>query len=103
MASVYLYAKVQLKYGKMAEFNETMAVVVPLMEEKGWKLVGAWSPIFGDIHEVHDIWEVPDANAVPATLAQLAEDAGFAEHFAALSEQIDREVLSLVVKTPFSP
>jgi len=46
---------------------------------------------------------VPDANAVPATLAELAEDAGFGEHFAALSEQIDREVLSLVAKTPFSP
>jgi len=103
MGSIYLYAKVRLKYGKLLEFNETMAAVVPMMEQKGWKLVGAWSTIFGDIHEVHDIWEVPDANAVPATLAQLAEDAGFAEHFAALSEQIDREVLSLVAKTPFSP
>ena len=103
MASVYLHAKVQLKYGRLPEFNETMAAVVPLMEAKGWKLVGSWSPIFGDIHEVHDLWEVPDANAVPATLAELAEDAGFGEHFAALSDQIDREVLSLVAKTPFSP
>ena len=103
MAPMYLYAKVRLKYGKLLEFNETMAAVVPLMEQKGWKLVGAWTTIFGDIHEVHDIWEVPDANAVPATLAELAADDGFGEHFAALTEQIDREVLSLVAKTPFSP
>jgi len=100
---LYLHAKVQLKYGKLLEFNETMAQVVPVMEQTGWKLVGAWSTIFGDIHEVHDIWEVPDANAVPASLAELAGDAGFGELFQALTEQIDREVLSLVTKTPFSP
>ena len=98
-----LYANVKLKYGKLPEFNETMAALVPIVEQKGWKLIGSWSPIFGDIHEVHDLWEVPDANSVPTTLAELAEDAGFVELFQALTEQIDRETLSLVAKTPFSP
>jgi hypothetical protein len=101
--SVYLYANVKLKYGKLLEFNQTMAEVVPIFERQGWKLVGAWSTVFGDIHEVHDIWEVADANAVPATLAEVMADADFPEHVKALSEQIDRETLSLIAKTPFSP
>jgi hypothetical protein len=101
--SVYLYANVKLKYGKLLEFNQTMAEVVPIFERRGWKLVGAWSTVFGDIHEVHDIWEVADANAVPATLAEVMADADFPEHVKALSEQIDRETLSLIAKTPFSP
>ncbi len=100
---MYLYANVKVKYGKLPEFNATMAEVVPIMERRGWKLIGAWSTIFGDIHEVHDIWEVSDANAVPATLSEVVTDAGFIEHAGALSEQIDREVLGLLAKTPFSP
>ena len=59
--------------------------------------------LVGDLHEVHDVWEVADANVIPAAFAAAYQDPEFLEAAGALSEIIDREVLSLVTKTPYSP
>ncbi|MGH2937947.1 MAG: NIPSNAP family protein [Solirubrobacterales bacterium] len=98
-----LYANVKLRYGKLAEFNETVTELLPLVERQGWKLVVSWSTVVGDINEVHDIWEIPDANTIPESLAGLAAEAGFPELMEALCGQIEREVFRLIAKTPFSP
>jgi hypothetical protein len=52
---------------------------------------------------VHDLWEVEDANTVPAGCAGAFEDPEFAAACAALAAIADREVLSFVTKTPYSP
>jgi NIPSNAP len=101
--SLHLQARIQLKYGMSAQFHENMAKLVPIVERTGWKLVGSWQQITGDIHEVLDLWEVPDANAVPATLGALALDEDVTEIMKGISEAAIREELILCVKTPFSP
>jgi NIPSNAP len=68
MAPVYLHSKIKLKYGQLGAFNDAMADAKPIVEEHGWKLVGAWSTMIGDLNEVHDIWEIKDANAVGAVM-----------------------------------
>jgi hypothetical protein len=73
------------------------------MESHGWRLVGAWTTLIGDLHEVHDLWEVQDANAVPAAFAAAYEDPDFLQAVAQLATIADREVLSLLTKTPYSP
>jgi hypothetical protein len=70
----YVYANVKVKYGQLPAFFEQMVTIKRVMEENGWKLVGAWSTVIGDIHEVHDPWEVEDANSVPAGFAGAFED-----------------------------
>ena len=100
---LYLYANVKIKYGQLAAFNEAMVTVKRVMEVNGWKLVGAWTTLIGDLHEVHDLWEVEDANVVPAAFAAAYEDPDFVRAATDLSEIIDREVISLVTKTPYSP
>ena len=62
----YVYANVKVKYGQLPAFFEAMVTVRRVMEANGWKMVGAWSTLIGDLHEVHDLWEVEDANTVPA-------------------------------------
>ena len=99
----YVYANVKVKYGQLPAFYEQMVTIKRVMEENGWKLVGAWSTVIGDIHEVHDLWQVEDANAVPAGFAGAFEDPEFAAASTALAAIADREVLSLVTKTPYSP
>lgn len=99
----YVYANVKVKYGQLPAFFEQMVTIKRVMEENGWKLVGAWSTLIGDIHEVHDLWEVEDANTVPTGFAGAFADLEFAAASAALSQIADREVLSLVTKTPYSP
>jgi hypothetical protein len=100
---LYVYANVKVKYGRLAAFNDAMVTVKRVMENQGWKLVGAWTTLVGDLHEVHDLWEVEDANTVPAGYAAAYEDPDFAQAVAELSKIADREVLSLVTKTPYSP
>ena len=99
----YVYANVKVKYGRLPAFYEAMVTIKRVMEENGWKLVGAWSTVIGDIHEVHDLWEVQDANTVPAGFAGAFEDPEFVAASGRLADIADREVLSLVVKTPYSP
>lgn len=100
---LYVYANVKIKYGQLAAFNEAMITVKRVMEANGWKLVGAWTTLVGDLHEVHDIWEVEDANVVPAAFAAASQDPDFVQAATDLSKIIDREVISLVAKTPYSP
>ncbi|HUO72435.1 MAG TPA: NIPSNAP family protein [Solirubrobacteraceae bacterium] len=99
----YVYANVKLKYGTLPAFHEAMVTIKRVMEQHGWRLVGAWSTLIGDLHEVHDIWEVQDANAVPAAFAAAYEDPEFVQAAARISAIADREVLSLLTKTPYSP
>ncbi len=99
----YVYANVKVKYGQLPAFYEAMVTIKRVMEEHGWTLVGAWSTVIGDLHEVHDLWEVPDANTVPAAFAAAYEDREFVEAAGRIAAAADREVLSLVIKTPYSP
>jgi hypothetical protein len=99
----YVYANVKVKYGQLPTFFEAMVTVRRVMEEHGWKMVGAWSTLIGDIHEVHDLWEVADANTVPAALLAAYGDPEFVQAAAQIAPVADREVLSLVTKTPYSP
>ena len=100
---MYAYANVKVKYGQLAAFNEAMVTVKRVMEANGWKLVGAWMTLIGDLHEVHDLWEVEDANAVPAAFAAAYEDPDFVKAVTDIAQVAEREVLSLVTKTPYSP
>ena len=63
---LYVYANVKVKYGRLPAFNEAMVTVKRVMEANGWRLVGGWVTLVGDLHEVHDLWEVADANVIPA-------------------------------------
>lgn len=99
----YVYANVKVKYGQLPAFYEAMVTIKRVMEENGWKLVGAWSTVIGDLHEVHDMWEVDDANTVPAAFAAAYEDPEFVQAAAEVAAAAERETLSLVMKTPYSP
>jgi hypothetical protein len=99
----YVYANVKVKYGQLPAFYEAMVTIKRVMEANGWKLVGAWSTVIGDLHEVHDMWEVEDANTVPAAFAAAYEDPEFVQAAAEVAAAAERETLSLVMKTPYSP
>src|SRR4051812_44773981 len=99
----YCVARIVVRYGKMAEFVDAMQRLVPVMEDRGWKLLASYQTIIGNIHEAHDIWELPDADAVGAGLAAAAEDPRFQALVPELAAAIESETLSIVAKTPFSP
>jgi hypothetical protein len=101
--SLYLIAKLKVKYGHVAEAGEILAKFVPIFEPLGWKLLGSFHPLIGDFSEITDIWEVADANVVPNALAAVAENPEFHKVFAEFREVVESEVLSVCAKFPFSP
>jgi hypothetical protein len=99
----YCVARLVVRYGKLAEWNDAMARLLPIMEDQGWKLLASYQTIIGNLHEAYDIWEIPNADAVGAGLVGAASHPDFGTLGADLAATIETETLSIVAKTPFSP
>jgi NIPSNAP len=96
-------ARLVVRYGKLAEWNDAMARLVPIMEDQGWKLLASYQTIIGNLHEAYDIWEIPNADAVGAGLVGAASHPDLGTLGADLAASIETETLSIVAKTSFSP
>lgn len=101
--SVYLVARVKVKYGHMAEAAEHLEKFVEILKPRKWKLLHSFYPLTGDFNEITDIWEVPDANAVTDALASMASDKEWMAVFNEWREHVAEEHLSICGKMPFSP
>ena len=102
--SMIVHATIKIKPGRMYEAYELLAKVVPEMEKAGWKLLGAYQGVVGQTSTLVDVWEVPDANAVPALMASLAANPMMHEMGPKLMELMaEEEFLQLMVKAPYSP
>ena len=97
-----LMARIQVKYGKGAEFFEIMGHLVPVLERNGWELVGAYQTRIGRLWEVWDIWEVPDANHVESVLEAANHDAEFVEWAQRLPDCVEAEELRYLKKVPYA-
>lgn len=60
--SVYLQATLEVRAGESALFFRTMEEILPIVEDIGWKLVGAFVQRTGRLHTVIDLWELDDFN-----------------------------------------
>jgi NIPSNAP len=101
--SVYVIAEVDLKYGSAARFGAAMARLVPLMAMRGWELVGSYQNVTGDLNQVLDVWELPDANTVGTALESLVADEEFLSIAPELVETVERETIRIAAKTGFAP
>jgi hypothetical protein len=103
MKPIYVISTITLKYGKLAEFSATMEKIRPFFEARGWKLLAAYATVVGDFNEVVDVWELADANTIGDALVSVSQDPDFLEVFPELADQVEREVLKVAIKAPFSP
>jgi NIPSNAP protein len=99
----YMFARIQLRYGRAEQFTEIMGHLVPVLERLGWRLLGAYETTLGTLHEVWDVWEMDDANASQSVLAAALADPEFAEWAARLPEVVETEELRFLRKMPYSP
>jgi hypothetical protein len=83
-----------VRYGALERFEAAMARVVPAMVGEGWRLIGAFRHITGDVSQATHLWELPDADSLTAAPARaIAADASLLEDVAVLGEVITREEL----------
>lgn len=95
---IYLHALIKLHPGKLQAFKERLAVVMPIQARHGWKLVGCFSSVSGDLNTVIDLWELPDANALSSAL----EDPAFAQVSGNKWDIVAHETLTLYQKLPIA-
>jgi len=96
-------ARINIRYGRLAEFNEAMERLLPIMADLGWRLVASYQTLIGNFHEVYDIWELPSADGIGADMLAAALDPRFVGIGEALANSVESETLSVVAKAPFSP
>jgi hypothetical protein len=99
----FMMARIQLKYGKVEQFNEIMSHLVPILEKNGFTLLGAYQTRIGTLNECWDVWEVPDANGIQSVLQQAHDDSEFAEWAGRLPECVEQEEIRYLEKLPYSP
>jgi hypothetical protein len=87
---------VKLHPGKLQDFKARLAVVMPIQAKHGWKLIGCFSSVSGDLNTVIDLWELPDANALQSAL----DDPEFGQHSKNKWEIVAHETLTLYQKQP---
>ena len=93
---MYVQASIKLRPGKLQDFVKLLNEVTPFIAKHGWKLIGSYGSVVGRLNTVVDWWEIPNADAVPAALA----DPEFAKWGPRISEIIEDEVLSILTKLP---
>jgi hypothetical protein len=99
---VYLQATLKIYQGKMEKFCEVMSGVVPILEERGWKLLAAYQNIIGRQNTIVDVWEIPDANSVEKVLGIASQLTAFRQLVGRLDGVVEEEVLQVMVKASYS-
>jgi NIPSNAP len=100
--AVYLHVKIQLVRGKYTLFAETMAEMAPVLEENGWRLVGAFTPAIGRLGAVYHVWRVPSPDGVLSALDVVRGHPDARRWHDAFAESIADEALELVRPTTYS-
>lgn len=102
-ATLFVLSTIKIRPGKMPEFCELMPRLIPIMETYGWRLLGALTNLGGRINVVADLWQIPDANALPGGLVALMSVGEWPEISRALGEYVEDEVIQLMSRLPFDP
>ncbi len=99
--TTYLFAHVTLKPGTAVKFTEVLGEVAVLFEKHGgWKLQGCYLQADGADTTVIDVWEIPHADAVQATLAAAPEDPAFQRLLPRIQECVESETLQVMTRQP---
>jgi hypothetical protein len=100
--AVYLHVKIQLVRGKTRVFTAAMTEMAPVLEEYGWRLIGAFTPAIGRLNAIYHVWRVPSPDGVLEALNRVRAHPDAGRWHDAFAESIEDEALELVRPTSYS-
>ncbi len=100
--SAYLHVTIQLVRGKSEVFVAAMSEMAPVLEDYGWHLVVALTPLVGRLGAVYHVWRVSSADGVVSAMDRVRSHADAKRWHAAFAESILDEVVQLVRPTAYS-
>jgi hypothetical protein len=101
-AAYYLHVTIQLVRGRSATFYTAMSEMAPVLEEAGWRLVGAFTPTVGRLNAVFHVWSVPSPDGVLVGMNAARSHPSAMRWHDMFAESIEDEVVQLVRPTPYS-
>lgn len=98
----YLHVKLQLVRGKHRTFTTAMGEMAPVLEEYGWRLIGAFTPVIGRLGAVYHVWSVPSADGMVSALDRVRDHPDARRWHDMFAESVADEALELVRPTSYS-
>ena len=98
---VYLHVTLKIDAEKRDMFFEVMKEAVPIIEELGWKFIGAWVDNVGRLNTVVDLWELEDANMYFDVMSAFAKRPEYPSIIERMNASIEEEVVHMMTKVPY--
>jgi hypothetical protein len=101
--TVYLRETVTALPGKAGALNALLKQTVPLLEQRGFRFLGAFGRATGATRMSMNLWQLPDVAGSLSIHDLVEEDAEVAKAFAAIAEASSAVEMTYLKKMPFSP
>lgn len=98
---VYLHVTLKIIQSEVGNFYGAMDKAVPILEELGWKFVGAWLGRVGRLNTVVDLWELEDANMYWRVLKEFTERPEYPAIQEVFNTAIEEEVVHMMDRVPY--
>jgi hypothetical protein len=100
----HLWAKMTVNYGQVARLDPIIAEIKGVVEERlGWRLIGGYRTVIGDLGEVFDLWELPPGRTVDDMLMEARAIPEFARAARELPQYLTSEELLTLRAAPHHP
>jgi len=99
--SVHLHVTLEVHAAGMDLFVATMEEAVPILEDTGWKLRGAFTQRTGRLNTVIDLWELDDFNHFDRGIKALVGHPRFQSISKALAESVKSETIVFADRAPY--
>lgn len=98
---VYLHVTLKVVPSELENFYAAMEKAVPIIEELGWKFIGAWAGRVGRLNTIIDLWELEDANMYWRVMKEFSERPEYPAFQEVVERSIEEEVVHMMDKVPY--
>lgn len=98
---VYLHVTLKVVQSEVENFYDAMAKAVPVIEELGWKFIGAWVDRVGRLNTVVDLWELEDANMYWRVMKEFSKRPEYPAFKEVLDRSVEEEVVHMMDSVPY--
>lgn len=102
MTPLFMHVTIELKYGKVEGFLETMPKVQAIVESAGWRLEHALMQVSGKLFTVRHVWKLRDFAHYAEGMGVFMAHPDFAALSAALAEVVETETIAHATALPYA-
>jgi hypothetical protein len=96
MAAHYIQLNIRTRFGATDEVATVFARISPRLASLGWRMLGAWRPVMGDVSHLLVLFELEDLGQVANVRNAVREDPQINAAFRELTALVEGEDLHLL-------